>query len=222
MPDLKREPPTPFVAPSYRATVWAYLWPLLLGVATAPLGDKSRLLAQLVVQAWVRYPLLRLLISAAFVVPALGLALGFAASWLTYREWILAQMLPVTGRLSSLAYDDLGRLVIRLDSTNNPFIAPAWAGPLFPADRFSTEVAIGDPLTLLIDRDQQAQLGHGGLLVAHEIRSERATYLSFAASSAARHAEFTHNAPGWAGGLLVVGAFFACTLAFTLKGRKPR
>lgn len=196
-----------------RGTLWSYLWPVLLAIVTVPLGEGRRLLVSLIVQVWVRYPLVRRLVSLALVVPALLLAGLFGSSSLTYRDFAPGDLQPVEGRLTGTGYDDMGRFVMRLDNIDNPFIPPAWAATLFDARLFSREVAPGDRLTFAIDRQQADRLNTGALLVAHMIRTEKTTYLSAEDAGSARHRQFTEEAPVAALALLGLGLFCLLTLA---------
>lgn len=142
---------------------------------------------RLLVQLWLRYALVRVIV--AFITAFVGVLI--VVIFFAYHEITPADMYPVNGHFESSykSKEYYGRMVILLKEYRSPFLLPAHSEPFFDEQRFVREVHNGDKLFISINRDELAALGTGELLVAHEIRSESATYLTLAPVAEARRRE---------------------------------
>lgn len=159
-----------------------------LAESTQVVRDRQQLSGmRLLVQLWLRYALVRVTVAliTAFV-GVLMIVLFFA-----YHEITPADMYPINGHFESSykSKEYYGRMVILLKEYRSPFLLPAHSEPFFEEQRFVREVHTGDTLFISINRDELEALGAGKLLVAHEVRSESAVYLTLGPVADARRGE---------------------------------
>jgi hypothetical protein len=167
------------------------------------------LLLHLGAHAWLRLLPLRVMVYLLMLPLTLLLVVMFGYIWLTYQPVDVAQMTAVSGMVVSYGRDDLHRLVIVLDEYRNGFIPHAAAAARFDAARFSRDVRPGDRLHLLIHTERRTDLNTHTLIAAYEIRSDKTTFLSFAAATAAEQHDRIMVLPRLMGLLSVVS--MTCT-----------
>lgn len=171
--------------------------------------------------AWhllLRYRAARILIGAFALLCLIPMLVSMSGA----REVRQSETVQISGPFLAAGPDDLGRLNIRLANFPYRFVVHADAHRVFPQAAFLQGVRPGDALHLIVRRQDMAQAvtRPDNLVVFFGLRSDRQTFLTFAASQAIIAHNAHHQHPFYAALLLVLLA--VCLLADLSARFRPR